>query len=66
VAAPFTNSSQDPGMWSLEVAEAIVSKLPSEMKKNVTIEGTDHARLNPEAFEDIFIVLNYTASERAA
>jgi len=66
-AQPFQNQSEDLGQekWSIEVMESdIQQKLDPSLQKTVKINGQDHFCLNPDAFDDFWIVCQYSANDK--
>ena len=58
-ANPFAGQSHEPGVWIIEVSEDDVSALPASLRVEVDADNVAHQRLNPEAFDDILVIVQY-------
>jgi len=59
------NAAQSSGSWALEILDQDIKGLPSALQSSVAAGTTTHYRLIPDTIEDIFIVCQYSASDKA-
>jgi hypothetical protein len=60
---PLQGNSGGLGTWSIGVKESDAKNLPSSLpslQRTVTVNGQNYVQLNPDAFEDIWIVCQYS------
>ncbi|MPZ29475.1 MAG: hypothetical protein GEV13_00500 [Rhodospirillales bacterium] len=58
-ANPFAAQGHELGTWIIEVTENDVSSLPAPLRTSVDAGDATHQRLNPEAFDDVLVVVQY-------
>ncbi len=61
-ANPFAGQSHEIGTWIIEVSEDDVSSLPASLRVDSGADGGTHQRLNPEAFDDVFVIVQYAVT----
>jgi Tc toxin complex TcA C-terminal TcB-binding domain len=58
-ANPFAGQSHELGTWIIEVSEDAVSSLPAPLRVEVDADDVTHQRLNPDAFDDVLVIVQY-------
>lgn len=59
-AEPFDNQNESPGAWLIEIDEEQVRSASHDLRQSVNINGVTRERLNPDVFEDIWVVFTYS------
>lgn len=59
-AEPLDGKIGSVGLWSIEMLGADIQGLDNALKKTVTVNGQPYYHLNPDAFDDIWLVCEYT------
>ena len=61
-ANPFAGQSHEIGPWIIEVSEDDVLSLPASLRVNSGAGEAAHQRLNPEAFDDVLVIVQYAVT----
>jgi hypothetical protein len=58
---PFGDQNAESiGPWIIRATEVMIPSLHPDLKRKVTVNGQDLFQLNPEAFEDLWVVCHYS------
>ena len=50
------------GDWNLHVSKSSIQSLPNALKVVGTVNNTQYYRINQDAVEDVYLMINYTIS----
>ncbi|MBI4538056.1 MAG: hypothetical protein HY704_00930 [Gemmatimonadetes bacterium] len=62
VAVLETTGAQEPATLTFTVTEEQIAALPSALRTSLTVDGVEHPRLKPEAFNNLAVVVHYSVA----
>ncbi|HXU18677.1 MAG TPA: hypothetical protein VN708_26450 [Terriglobales bacterium] len=60
---PLENGDETLGAWTVTITEANLKAAHPDLWKKVTINGQERCRLDPDAIEDLLLLVRYTVPE---